>query len=654
MSIQYSNSTITNNILDTSTYSNSILSATEGALVSALNDIKNELVGVGWTAVLKPTGINIVYAGLPTAGQNTTIAGVAYTYRSAFSASTTLSAAITTTTATSITVTSGTNIPTGSIITVDTESMYVSAGGGTASLTVVRGVSGTTAATHSNGATVNIGCEVLIGATAAATASNMQAAIIAGSGAGTAYSTGTPAHPLVTAFYTAAGTYVNVYTKDNGSQTIGKFTSTNTGTNVSLTGYSTGTVSAWGGWWLYPTRTPVGLHGRIAVIDPNTAATAGNYGGLAAQVASADGAVNPAATSSALTISITTGGVFTASATTQGVGVTSLKVGQEILVATTPPQVFTVASVTSTTTGTVTPNPPVAITTTAYSVNAVASTFTFTVNDNTGTSGNQLKILANKYQFLLYQPGGITNSMFYTIPWVSTVDAPYKITNIATSPITGTRFTTDIPHGLASGDSVYITEAKIGGVYTYFCTNSTLIVTAIDSTNFDITSVTYPGGAYTYSSTNYAIMTPISPTLKAKITRAIVATSMTNTTGARPIRSPYTTATQREAEYYIFNANSFTVATGASASSIACYTPLAVGGSIYTTINGSYTFSEPIFALNTAAAGAGTWYQIGQFWDCFIAQRYASLDAQMIFDGKTWQNFANGTGVTGSIWFVAA
>ena len=659
MSIQYSNSTIVNATLDTSIYSNSILSTTESALASALNDFKNKLVSAGWTAVLKPTGINISYAGLPTAAQNTTIAGVTYTYRSALSAATTLSAAITTVVTTSVSVTLGTNIPNGSFIAIDSETMYVSSGGGTSTLNVIRGVCGTTPATHLISATVTIGCEVLIGASAAATASNMTAAITAGAGVGTVYSTGTPAHPLVTAYYTAAGSWVNVYTKDNGTQTVGKFTSTNTGTNVTLSGYSITTVSHSGGWMLYPTRTPVGLHGKITIFDPNTAATAGNYGTLAAQPMSADGAVNPATSTSGLTISITTGGVFTASSTTQGVAVTALRVGQEILVATTPPQSFTVASITGTTTGTVSVNPPVAISSIAYSVNGVVSTYTFVVNDNSGTSGNQIKLLAGKYQYLLYQPGTYLNSMFFSIPWISSNDSPYKITNMVASPVTGTRFTTDIAHGLASGDSVFITEAKIGGVYTYFCTNSILTVTAIDSTTFDITSIIYPGGTYSYSSTNYAIMTPVLPTIKTKIARAMIATSMYYIYGGpgggnKSIRSPYAGGNRGETEYLIFNINSVFQVAGNAASNLLFYTPLSQTGAIYPTINGSYVFSEPLFLLNSSPAAAGAWSLIGQLWDCFIAQRNASLDSQVIFDSKVWQNFANGTSVAGSIWFVAA
>jgi hypothetical protein len=553
----------------------------------------------------------------------------------------------------SISVTLGTNIPNGSFIAIDSETMYVSSGGGTSTLNVIRGVCGTTPATHLISATVTIGCEVLIGASAAATASNMTAAITAGAGVGTVYSTGTPAHPSVTAYYTAAGSWVNVYTKDNGTQTVGKFTSTNTGTNVTLSGYSNTTVSHHGGWTLYPTRTPVGLHGKIVIFDPNTAATAGNYGTLAAQPMSADGAVNPATTSSGLTISITTGGVFTASATTQTTGTTALRVGQEILVATTPPQSFTVASITSTTTGTVSVNPPGAISSIAYSVNGVASTYSFVVNDNSGTSGNQLKLLAGKYQYLLYQPGSISNSMIFSIPWISSNDSPYKITTMVASPVTGTRFTTDIAHGLASGDGVFITEAKIGGVYTYFCTNSTLTVTAIDSTTFDITSVIYPSGTYSYSSTNYAIMTPVLPTIKTKISRAMVVATMT-TANYKPIRSPYSVVNSRETEYYLFNVFSISQNTTGSPGNIQFYTPLASSGSIYPTINGSYVFSEPLFMLNSLGSAAGTWSLIGQFWDCFIAQRNASLDSQVIFDSKVWQNFASGTTATGSIWFVAA
>jgi hypothetical protein len=72
--------------------------------------------------------------------------------------STTLSAAITSTTATSISVASGTGITNGDYIKIDSEIMGVSAGGGTASLTVTRGQLSTTAATHSSGAAVNDTC----------------------------------------------------------------------------------------------------------------------------------------------------------------------------------------------------------------------------------------------------------------------------------------------------------------------------------------------------------------------------------------------------------------------------------------------------------------------------------------------------------------
>jgi len=67
-------------------------------------------------------------------------------------AATTLSAAITTTNGTSVSVTSGAGIATNDYIKVDSEIMKVTAGGGTGTLTVTRGVNSTTAATHSNGA----------------------------------------------------------------------------------------------------------------------------------------------------------------------------------------------------------------------------------------------------------------------------------------------------------------------------------------------------------------------------------------------------------------------------------------------------------------------------------------------------------------------
>jgi hypothetical protein len=73
--------------------------------------------------------------------------------------STTLSAVISSTSSTSITVTSATGFPgSGNYnIQIDGEVMTVTAGQGTTTWTVTRGANGSTAATHSNGATVTGG-----------------------------------------------------------------------------------------------------------------------------------------------------------------------------------------------------------------------------------------------------------------------------------------------------------------------------------------------------------------------------------------------------------------------------------------------------------------------------------------------------------------
>lgn len=57
---------------------------------------------------------------------------------------------------TAIVVTSGTGIVNGTVISIGTEHIFVSAGGGTVNLTGVRGWAGTTAASHTSGVTVNI------------------------------------------------------------------------------------------------------------------------------------------------------------------------------------------------------------------------------------------------------------------------------------------------------------------------------------------------------------------------------------------------------------------------------------------------------------------------------------------------------------------
>ena len=80
---------------------------------------------------------------------------IGYGTATALSGSPTLSAAVTTVGQTSWSVSSGAALANGDCFQVDNEIVRVSAGGGTTSLTVVRGVANTTPATHSNGAAMN-------------------------------------------------------------------------------------------------------------------------------------------------------------------------------------------------------------------------------------------------------------------------------------------------------------------------------------------------------------------------------------------------------------------------------------------------------------------------------------------------------------------
>ena len=67
----------------------------------------------------------------------------------------TLGAAISTTTATSITLTVAGSLEAGWLLKIDSEYLYVSGAPVSTTATVVRGVNGSTAATHSNGATIS-------------------------------------------------------------------------------------------------------------------------------------------------------------------------------------------------------------------------------------------------------------------------------------------------------------------------------------------------------------------------------------------------------------------------------------------------------------------------------------------------------------------
>lgn len=88
------------------------------------------------------------------AGQQTLSIFGTWGWQNVTTAITTLSAAISSTTTTSITVTSAASCAVGQTLRIDSEQVYVTALSGT-TLTVVRGVNGTTAATHLISADVN-------------------------------------------------------------------------------------------------------------------------------------------------------------------------------------------------------------------------------------------------------------------------------------------------------------------------------------------------------------------------------------------------------------------------------------------------------------------------------------------------------------------
>ncbi|MFG3287269.1 hypothetical protein ACGF3G_00395 [Streptomyces sp. NPDC048179] len=98
-------------------------------------------------------------AGTLTSASSQTITETFLSDSASKPAATTLSAAISTTSATSITVTSAAGFPSSGNynIQIDSEVMTVTAGQGTTTWTVTRGVNGSTAATHSGGATVTGG-----------------------------------------------------------------------------------------------------------------------------------------------------------------------------------------------------------------------------------------------------------------------------------------------------------------------------------------------------------------------------------------------------------------------------------------------------------------------------------------------------------------
>lgn len=116
---------------------------------------------VGTSSQVTTTSTNDTYqvVGTITSNSGQTITETFLSDSASKPASTTLNGAISSTSSTSITVTSASGFPgSGNYnIQIDSEVMTVTAGQGTTTWTVTRGVNGSTAATHSNGATVTGG-----------------------------------------------------------------------------------------------------------------------------------------------------------------------------------------------------------------------------------------------------------------------------------------------------------------------------------------------------------------------------------------------------------------------------------------------------------------------------------------------------------------
>lgn len=115
----------------------------------------------GTSSQVTTTSTNDTYqvTGTLSSGSSQTITETFLSDSASKPPATTLSAAISSTTATSLTVTSAASFPSSGnyAIQVDGEVMTVTGGQGTTTWTVTRGVNGSTAATHSAGATVTGG-----------------------------------------------------------------------------------------------------------------------------------------------------------------------------------------------------------------------------------------------------------------------------------------------------------------------------------------------------------------------------------------------------------------------------------------------------------------------------------------------------------------
>lgn len=198
------------------------------------------LTGEGWGCEHgRATELERFKAGQASATLDNTDRALDPTYAAgpyaAMTVTTTLTAAIVSTSATSITVASSASLPTDRFtLTVDSEQLLVTAGYGTTTLTVQRGYGGTTAATHSNGATCTWTTLGLYPGRRCRIKAWLNL-LAAAEGSATAAGAGGIGSWAAAANATVTGSTMGAYTSADGDAFVVAITQTVSGTDASMT-----------------------------------------------------------------------------------------------------------------------------------------------------------------------------------------------------------------------------------------------------------------------------------------------------------------------------------------------------------------------------------------------------------------------------------
>ena len=203
------------------------------------------------------------------------------------------------------------------------------------------------------------------------------------------------------------------------------------------------------------------------------------------------------------------------------------------------------------------------------------------------------------------------------VPFLRDGHKPYVVANAQDDGGGLVKITTNVAHGRATNDFVFIADATIGGVWSSNI-NGSRQITVIDSTNYTLQGSSWPGGTYDADSGRHA-----GP---KQIARLIFAQGDNYGTQYHSFRSGLSSGA---APLWVsFNQFAWdTIPVGTASAKLMHPAAMSIGPSVVIpNWGGFYDVHEPVLTIPPTAASADRKI-VGEMWASFVADHTEPLDA---------------------------